>query len=40
MPEDFDRRLADVYAELMKSSLKSRDDAAREYNRAVSLTQL
>jgi transposase InsO family protein len=38
-PEDLARRLAEVHAELLRKCLKSRDEAARAYNRAVDLTQ-
>jgi hypothetical protein len=38
-PEDLARRLAEVHAELLRKGLKSRDEAARAYNRAVDLTQ-
>jgi hypothetical protein len=38
-PEDLARRLAEVYAELLRKGQKSRDEAARAYNRAVDLTQ-
>jgi hypothetical protein len=38
-PEGLARRLAKVHAEFLKKGLKSRDEAARAYNRAVDLTQ-
>jgi hypothetical protein len=38
-PEYLARRLAEVHAELLRKGLKSRDEAARAYSRAVDLTQ-
>jgi transposase InsO family protein len=38
-PEDLARRLAKFHAELQRKGLKSRDEAARAYNRAVDHTQ-
>jgi hypothetical protein len=38
-PEDLAHRLAEVHAEFLRKGLKSRDEAARAYNRAVDLTQ-
>jgi hypothetical protein len=38
-PEDLPRRLVEVHAELLIKGLKSRDEAACAYNRAVDLTQ-
>jgi hypothetical protein len=39
-PEDLARRLEEVNAELLRKSLKSRDEAERGYNRPIDLTQI